>query len=106
LASRGKKRLLLTARAGIVGSVQAGVAFETDYRTLAIALELEGRPTARARRRGELHPAVSAVDKQREGRAHQRATLGAGLGFEFLKGCIRVLLVPGIQLVKEVSSSV
>jgi hypothetical protein len=106
LVSRGKKRLLVAAWAGVVGSLQARVAFETDHRALPIALELEGYTTLGAGGRVELHAAVAAIDQQGEGRAHQRATLGAGLGFEFLKGRIRVLLIPGIQLVKELGGSV
>ncbi len=104
--SRGKKRLLVAARAGVVGSFQLGVAFEADDRALAIAFKVEGCATVRAEGRVEEHATVATIDQEGEGGAHEGATRGAGVGFDVLKGGVRMLVVPGIKVVKELGSSI
>ena len=104
--SRGKKRLLVAARAGVVGAVQLSVAFEADDRALAIALEVERLATLRAGRRVKLHAAVAAIDEEGEGGAHEGASRGTGVGFDVLKSGVRVLVVPGVEFVKELGGSI
>ncbi len=106
MASRGKKRLLVAARAGIVGSFQEGVAFEADHGALAIAFKVEGCATLRAEGRVELQATVATIDQEGEGCAHEGASRGAGVGFEVLKGGVRVLVVPGVEFVKELGGSI
>jgi hypothetical protein len=106
LASRGKKRLLVAARAGVIGSFQLGIAFEANDGALAIAFEVEGSATLRTGGLVELHATVATIDEEGEGRAHEGATWGAGVGFEVLKGGIRVLVIPGVEFVKELGGSI
>jgi hypothetical protein len=106
LVSRGEKRLLVAARAGVVGSFELGVAFEADHRALAIGFKVEGSATLGTGGWVELHATVATIDEEGEGRAHEGATWGAGVGFDVLKGGVRVLFVPGVEFVKELGGSI
>lgn len=94
-----------TAWAGVVGPLQARVAFEPDHGPRAVALKLHRLSTLGTAGRLDLQPPIASIDEQRQGGAHEAATLAAGFGFELAKRGSRMLIVPVLEDVKELPGS-